>query len=126
VIAANLSRISPVCCFTYALSEISGTGSAEVKNFSKRAQQFQETVKQNFYDHFEFERYALEYRWSGGYRTEEGFDAGKVPVPHISNYRHIGLAGALSVCWMDIVLLILFSILFFAGAFLSFLRYDVR
>jgi len=125
-IAAKLSRISPVCCFTYALSEISGTGTAEVSNFSKRAQQFQETVKQNFYDHFEFERYALEYQWRGGYRTEEGFDAGKVPVPHIYNYRHIGLAGALSVCWMDIVLLVLFSVLFFAGAFVSFLRYDVR
>jgi ABC-type transport system involved in multi-copper enzyme maturation permease subunit len=125
-IAANLSRISPVCCFTYALSEISGTGSAEVKNFSKRAQQFQEMVKQNLYDHFEFERYALEYQWSGGYRTEEGFDPGKVPVPHIYNHRHVGLAEALSVCWMDIVLLVLFSVLFFAGAFVSFLRYDVR
>jgi ABC-type transport system involved in multi-copper enzyme maturation permease subunit len=101
-IAASLSRISPVCCFNYALSEISGTGAAEVSNFSKRAQQFQETVKQNFYDHYEFERYADEYGWRGGYRTEEGFDAGKVPVPHIYNYRHIGLARALSVCWMDI------------------------
>lgn len=126
VIAANLSRISPVCCFTYALSEISGTGTAEVRNFSKRAQQFQETVKQNFYDHFEFERYALDNQLMEGYHTEEGFDAGKVPVPHISNYRHIGLAGALSVCWMDIVLLVLLSVLFFAGAFVSFLKYDVR
>jgi ABC-type transport system involved in multi-copper enzyme maturation permease subunit len=125
-IAANLSRISPVCCLVYALSEISGTGSSEIENFSKQAQLFQETVKRNFYDNFEFSEYRTENQWSGGYYRKEGFDLDKFPVPHISGYRHVDLAGALSVCWLDIVLLVLFSVLFFAGAFASFLRYDVR
>ena len=125
-IAANLSRISPVCCFTYALSEISGTGSAEVKNFSEKAQQFQDTVKQNHYNYFEYSEYRLENRWTGGYFRKDEYDPGKASVPHMSNYRHISFAKALSVCWVDIVLLVLFSVLFFAGAFVSFLRYDVR
>jgi ABC-type transport system involved in multi-copper enzyme maturation permease subunit len=126
VTAANLSRLSPICCFTYALSEMAGTGTSEIENFSKQARQFQETMKRNYYDNFEFSEYRTDNQWSGGYYRKEGFDLDKFPVPHMSSYRHVGLAGALSVCWWDIVLLILFSVLFFAGAFVSFLRYDVR
>jgi ABC-type transport system involved in multi-copper enzyme maturation permease subunit len=129
-IATNLSRISPICCFTYALSEMAGTGTSEIENFLKQAQQFQETVKESFYNYYEYREYRIEYehgsRSSSGHTKKEGFDPGKVPVPHISGYRHVDLAGALSVCWFDIVLLVLFSVLFFTGAFVSFLRYDVR
>jgi ABC-type transport system involved in multi-copper enzyme maturation permease subunit len=125
-IAANLSRMSPFCCMANALSEMSGTGSSEIENFSKQAQLFQETVKRNFYDNFEFSEYRTENQWSGGYYRKEGFDLDKFPVPHMSSYHHVDLAGALSVCWLDIVLLVLFSVLFFTGAFVSFLRYDVR
>jgi hypothetical protein len=110
----------------YALSELSGTGTSEIENFSKQAQQFQETVKQNYYDNFEFSEYRTENQWSGGYYRKEGFDLDKFPVPHMSSYHHVDLAGALSICWLDIVLLVLFSVLFFTGAFVSFLRYDVR
>ncbi len=125
-IATNLSRLSPICCFTYALSEMAGTGTSEIENFSQQAKQFQETMKRNFYDNFEFSEYRTENRWSGGYLRKEGFDPSKFPVPHISSYRHIGLAGAMSKCWLDMVLLLLFSALFFTGAFVLFLRYDVR
>jgi ABC-type transport system involved in multi-copper enzyme maturation permease subunit len=125
-IAENLSRMSPVCCLTYALSEMAGTGTSEIENFSKQAQQFQETVKQNYYDNFEYSEYRTDNQWSGGYYRKEGFDLDKFPVPHMSSYHHVDLAGALSVCWLDIVLLVLFSVLFFAGAFVSFLGYDVR
>jgi ABC-type transport system involved in multi-copper enzyme maturation permease subunit len=125
-IATNLSRLSPICCFTYALSEMAGTGTSEIENFSRRAQQFQETMKRNFYDNFVFSEYRTENRWTGGFYRKEGFDPDKFPVPHLSGYSHIGLTGSLNICWIDIVLLALFSILFFAGAFVSFLRYDVR
>lgn len=125
-IATNLSRLSPICCFTYALSEITGTGTSEIENFSKQAQQFQEMMKRNFYDNFVFSEYRTEIQWTGGFYRKEGFDPSKFPVPHISSYRHIGLVEALSACWIDIVLLMLFSVLFFTGAFVSFLRYDVR
>ena len=37
-ISANLSRLSPICCFTYALSEMAGTGTSEIENFSQQAQ----------------------------------------------------------------------------------------
>ena len=83
-------------------------------------------MKRNFYDNFVFSEYRTENRWSGGFYRKEGFDPGKIPVPGISSYRHIGLAEALSACWWDVVLLVLFSVLFFAGAFVVFLKYDVR
>ena len=125
-IATNLSRLSPICCFTYALSEMAGTGTSEIENFSKQAQYFQEMMKRNFYDNFEYTEYRTEIRWTGGFFRKESFDPSTFPVPHIPNYLHIGPVSALSECWMDIILLVLFSVLFFTGAFVSFLRYDVR
>jgi hypothetical protein len=130
VIAANLSRISPIYCFTYALSELSSTGAAEMDNFARQAQQFQETVKLSHYDSFEYKEYRLvngnNTRSSTGFTRKEGYDPSNASIPQMSNYRHASLAGALSVCWVDIVLLLLFTVLFFAGAFAMFLRYDVR
>ena len=126
-ISVNLSRISPVCCFTYVVTELSGTGLLELENFHERAKRFQEQVKNTIYDNYVRERYANTRgsMW-GGTTTVKGFDSKEVPVPHLSNYRHTTITEALETVFVDIVLLALFSILFFAGAFVSFLRYDVR
>jgi ABC-type transport system involved in multi-copper enzyme maturation permease subunit len=47
-------------------------------------------------------------------------------VPHLSDYHHVTAVEALKAVWIDILLLALYAVLFFAGAFASFLRYDVR
>ena len=126
-IAVNLSRISPISCFIYILSEISGTGIVEMNNFRENAKRFQNKVKQEIYDNFIHEKYGVT---DGRDRTRiypaDGFDTRKVPIPHMSNYMHITLEDALRAEWVDIVLLSLFSILFFAASFVSFIRYDVR
>jgi len=49
-IAMNLARISPVSCYAYILSGLSGTGVAEPDNFVRNAQTFQDEVKEIFYD----------------------------------------------------------------------------
>lgn len=125
-ISINLSRLSPVCCFTYALSELAGTGTTELDNFTSQAKQFQESVKQTIYDNIKVEVYQLDGhdRWYIG--DKPGFDSSEVQVPQFSDYQHTALAQALSACWVDILMLVLFSVLFFAGAFVSFIRYDVR
>jgi len=121
-IAMNLSRMSPVSCYSYIVSGISGTGVPEVRNLIVNAGRFQDEVKANLYDNFIV-------RWYGNYVTtfdfKKGFYPQKAPVPQL-NYRHTTLSEALQAEWVDIILLLLFNIAFFAASYVSFLRYDVR
>ncbi|MDZ7292415.1 MAG: ABC transporter permease [candidate division KSB1 bacterium] len=125
-IAMNLSRISPVSCYSYVVAEIAGTGVTETNNFQRNADRFQNEVKENIYDKFIIYRYA---RASGSEAWDmdyaEGFDPKAASVPHL-NYQQIPLSAALQAERMDILLLFLFNVLFFAASYVSFLRYDVR
>ena len=44
----------------------------------------------------------------------------------MTQYRPVRLEAVLQRTWPDIVLLVWYSALFFTGAFVSFLRFDVR
>ena len=48
-IAVILSRISPVSCFTYIISELSGTGLIAAENLPMNARRFQEKVEKDIY-----------------------------------------------------------------------------
>lgn len=125
-IAMNLSRLSPVSCYSYILSEISATGVLEMHNFLNSAQRFQTEVKENIYDKIIVQSYG---GTSGAtatmIRQAEGFDPRTAAIPHL-NYQHATLSEALQVEWVDIMLLLLFNVAFFAASYVSFLRYDVR
>jgi predicted ATP-dependent protease len=126
-IAVNLSRFSPTCCLTYALSELAGTGTLEMESFRRKAEEFQEQVHHAVYDKFEIMEISTGSR--GGMNVayaKEGIDPNNIPVPQLSGYKHTELSEALQASWIDILLLALFSILFFIGAFVKFLKYDVR
>ena len=125
-VAMNLSRISPISCYTYLLSELSGTGITEQENFDENAQRYQDEVKKTIYDNFVI----MSYGGVGGGRATtidpiEGFDQAKASLPEM-HYRYQTLAEALQAGWADILLLFLFNILFFIAAFLRFRKYDVR
>ncbi|MBN2317027.1 MAG: ABC transporter permease subunit [Sedimentisphaerales bacterium] len=127
IIAVNLSRLSPICCLTYALSELAGTGTLEMQSFMRKAQQFQEQVQDAVYDNFEIMEIPTGPR--GGMNVayaKDGIDPNSIQVPQLSGYQHTTLSEALQTSWVDIVLLALFSILFFVGAYVKFLKYDVR
>lgn len=125
-IATNISRISPVSCFTYVVSEMSATGIHETDNVLENARRFQTEVKENIYDKFIVKRYgAVSGGSSWSTSCAEGFDPRKAPVPQLS-YKFHTLTDALSVEWVDIFLLFFFNIVFFALAHVSFNRYDVR
>ncbi|HUU20737.1 MAG TPA: hypothetical protein VMW72_26560 [Sedimentisphaerales bacterium] len=55
----------------------------------------------------------------------KGFDTKRASIPDM-RYQYINLPEALEAGWIDILLLFLFSILFFCIAFLRFRIYDVR
>jgi len=126
-IGMTLSRISPMSCFTVILSEFSGTGIIELSNFREYSKRFQETVKQEIYDNYTYERYSLrEGSTYSGSSSKEGFNSERIAIPHLSNYRHVTFLQALKKVWVDILILCLFTILFFTASFVSFIRYDVR
>lgn len=126
-IAINLSRLSPICCLTYALSELAGTGTVEMESFTRKAIQFREQVQHMVYDNFEIMEISTGGR--GGMNVayaKDGVDPNNIAVPQLSDYEHTTLSKALQTSWVDIMLLALFSILFFIGAYVKFLKYDVR
>ena len=124
-IAMNFSRISPISCYTYLVSGLSGTGVTEPDNFMENAQRFQEEVKKAVYDNYIHKIYIVAGFATGGDVPVEGFDAAAVSVPKM-HYRYPSLAEALEAGWIDILLLFVFNFLFFIVAFLKFRKYDVR
>lgn len=125
-IAMNLSRISPICCLTYAFSELAGTGTCEIDSFTRQANQFQELVQQEVYNKFQSVDMVLAGTSMNVAGAKEGVDPNDILVPQLSNYRRTTLGEAIQTCWVDILLLAFFSALFFGGAFVKFLRYDAR
>jgi len=59
-------------------------------------------------------------------KAKDGVDQKELPVPQLNEYQRATLAENFGAEWVDIVLLGLYTILFFTGAYVSFLRYDVR
>jgi hypothetical protein len=53
-------------------------------------------------------------------------DYKNLPVPVMTQYRPVRIGAVLQQTWPDLILLIWYSVLFFAGAFVSFLKFDVR
>lgn len=126
-VSIMISRISPICCFNYLLTEIAGTGLQEIGNFTNQAEQFQEQVKQSLYNKYTYRQYGTQNRgYNMGYWDKPGVDSNKNAVPQMAGYNYLTVREVISKEWIDILLLVLYSILFFAGSFVKFLRYDVR
>jgi ABC-type transport system involved in multi-copper enzyme maturation permease subunit len=125
-VAVNLSRLSPVSCYTYLVSALSGTGTAAPDTFVRNADRFQDEVKRAIYDNFIIRRYGGTHggtAMSGS--TVEGFDQSKATIPDMV-YQYTTAAEALRAGWLDAFLLVVFVTLFFAVAFVRFNKYDVR
>lgn len=126
-IANNIARLSPINSVNNLMAELSGTGYSESDNFLRQAKQFQATVKQEVYDKYIIKTYkASGSSMSMVNKTDDSFDEDTVPVPVLDNYKHVGIGEVLQQNWIDIMLLCLYGVLFFTGAFISFLRFDVR
>lgn len=117
-LAKNFSRLSPSSSYILSISEISNTGLAELDNFLNYSKQFINAMND--------EVYSVGYTdvSDKGYR----FQMGVVPLNDIPRFLHaaIDLKNILPHVWFDILLLILFNLLFFTGAYVKFIKYDVR
>lgn len=125
-IAVNVSRLSPISCYTYLIAGLSGTGPAEPDRFKRNAQRYQDQVKEAIYDNYIVRRYGNTTGSSASSVDRvDGFNESEAVVPDMT-YQYTTLAETLQASWPDLALLFLFNLVFFAVAFLRFNKYDVR
>ncbi len=120
-VATHLSRISPICSYTYVVCGVCGTGTSASDDFTANARRYQDQVKQAVYDKITIRR------WRGmeSYHYADGFSQSKAVLPEM-RYMYPTVAQALQAGWADVLLLVVFDVLFYALAFLGLNRYDVR
>jgi hypothetical protein len=114
----RVSRISPVSCFVRPMAEIAGTGWLEYKRFAKAVDRFLDTLNDKIYSRNRIT--AVE----GGGIISFGGQAND-PAPRMPDIR-ISFGDVVRDVLPDFLMLLLFNALFFAGAFVAFLRYDPR
>ena len=117
-LARNLSRLSPVSCFLHGVTEIAGTGLAEVGRLKENRTAFASFLEN------EISRKEKVLRFENMAMSNDEFD-GDPPAPKLV-YREGTLRDELAGVWPDMALLFFYGILFFAGTYVSFLRYDLR
>ncbi|GBC84005.1 hypothetical protein HRbin11_00425 [bacterium HR11] len=126
-IARRLARLSPVSCYALVLTEVAGTGVTAVDTLRANARRFLTEVWDQVYSKWILHWYGSA---AGGYmsiRTEivKGFDPKQAPVPHL-RYQWAAWPEVWQAIWVDVLLLGFYAVAFLAGAYVSFLRYDVR
>ena len=104
-LSQNITRFSPAPAFTFLATDIMGTGVAEEQRLKRAAQNYKDNIIE----------------WAGDENRDE---ESKRPDFHYqrSSVKEVLGRGGLSNC----LVLILLNVLFFTGAYVAFLRYDVR
>jgi len=105
-VSQNITRISPAASFTFLATDIMGTGVAEERRLKRAAQDYKDFGVQLYYKNMDEE------------------NEPELPDFHYqrSSVKEVLGRGGLSNC----LVLILLNVLFFTGAYVAFLRYDVR
>lgn len=126
-LAFNLARISPSAIFSFAATRLAETSLDLKQHFRKEALGYQST-----YAEFMKEKTGMvlgpgeiliAIRRSDDEEEEQTINPNELPP---FEYHPMPLSEVLNAATIDMGLLILFNLLFFAGAFVRFLRYDVR
>lgn len=125
-VAFGLSRISPAAVFSFAATTLAGTSLDLQDRYHDATVAYQET-----FGKFMFEKTGVKL---GGrmiaFRTTDGDEEKPKPIDPqelpVFEYAPASFADVLPASLMDLGILAIFNLLFFAGAFVAFLRYDVR
>jgi hypothetical protein len=127
-LAMGIARVSPATSFTLAIANLAGT-STELKNrFYDEAMRYQEQFR-DFIKDKTGTTLGASLRISAKIDNDEKpakpepIDAREMPAFSFNNRNR---QESIEAAMVDMGLLALFNIIFFAGAFIAFLRYDVR
>jgi ABC-type transport system involved in multi-copper enzyme maturation permease subunit len=117
-VARTISRLSPMSCLVHILTELAGTGFTEERAWRETRARFKLTIDRELSSKMEMRLFRdLAY---GGGNLDRTAPAPKFPP------EAVPLEKRLAAVWIDLALLGIYGILFFAGAYVAFLRYDVR
>jgi ABC-type transport system involved in multi-copper enzyme maturation permease subunit len=132
-LAFSIARISPATSLTLASSHLAGT-SLKLKNrFYDEANRYQEV-----FGSFKKEKTGvntggmLQMRKStscgggGGSQDEEKTEAINARELPTFDYRQESMAESLTASLLDVGILMIYNLIFFGGAFVAFIRYDLR
>lgn len=121
-IALGISRVSPSSVFSLAATNLAATSLDLQQHYRDQAIQYQETYAR-FMEEKSGNTGAMIFFGDEQEEEEEPIDAYELPVFSIDRPGTGELVGK---SLPDMGLLMLFNIVFFAGSFIAFLRYDVR
>lgn len=124
-LSLNIARLSPASAYTQAALNFCHTGIADLENFSRSLQAhyiqlYQAVFKYSFQDTFSSDD-GKNNRSMGGDSSPEG----KIDYPKF-RYAFPAYEDTLRATAPDVILLVLFNLIFFSAAYFSFTRYDVR
>lgn len=117
-LTANIARLSPVSSFVRPLAELSRTGWLEYEQFSQEVRQHEAALNRDIFGKSQV------IKTKGGVAMSNGADP-DAPAP-VFTYVPAAEESLVRNILPDVVLLLLFNFVFFAGAFVAFLRYDPR
>jgi ABC-type transport system involved in multi-copper enzyme maturation permease subunit len=116
--ARSIARLSPVSCLVHVLTELAGTGFTEEAAWRETRSRYRQIVNRDVASKMDMTRFKnLSY---GGAKIDRKAPAPKLPA------EAVPLEKRLAAVTVDLVLLVIYGLLFFAAAYVAFLRYDVR
>jgi hypothetical protein len=124
-LSLNIARLSPASVYTQAALDFCHTGVADLENFTRSLQAH----------YIQLYRVLLRYQFSDILESEDGrsrrqmggstLPSEKIDYPKF-RYQFPAFEETIKDTAPDIILLVLFNLIFFAAAYVSFTRYDVR
>ena len=118
ILALNISRISPAAVYYNAAAILAETDLQSAWRFTEQARQY----RREWIEYLRDEKIFSSHRWFTGKNSEDPLDLTGMPRFREQNES---IGGSLQRAVLDIMILAALNILFFMGAFLSFLRYDI-
>ena len=118
LLALNISRISPTTVYYNAVAILAETDLGSFWRFMEQARQY----RREWVEYLRDEKIFSSRRWFTGKDFQEPLDLRGMPR---FKERGEGISSSLQRALSDIMILAVLNILFFIGAFISFLRYDI-
>ena len=119
-VSQNLARLSPSASYLFATTRLAGTGPTLSEQFARADRQFRENVQEFMNDIY---RGGVDWGPQGPQvKNPDWFNLDDIPRFTMAEE---GLSESLDAALTDILLLVIYNVVFFMGSYLFFLRYDV-
>jgi ABC-type transport system involved in multi-copper enzyme maturation permease subunit len=120
----SITRISPCVVYRRAVESIAGSGVDHYESFMNQVWRYKSVLRDFLISHHPLDYHQqYDYRKAREVFSEVKFGAADVPKFH---ERPVTIEEGMWAAVWDVLFLFLFSLLFFMGSVVAFLRYDVR